>query len=568
MSHDHSKTSLFTHLKRDALAGTVTGVMAVPLSAGICLMSDYPIMTGLYTVILACIVGFITFLVRPGNYVGVPGVAAGLAPALALGVSTFGMENMPFVIALTATMQAIVWHYRLEGYILRLVPHYLVEGLLAGVGLKIALKFIPFLYLTEGATSLWLSSEQGMLILLSLSSFALFVFLYQSYKNSMPALSYFVVMATGIGLSYIFPLPMLSIESAPLHFALPLPNFGDGGPALIALTALEMVLFAAMLATIDIIEQVMSNVAIERLDPLNRQCDTNNSLLAIWISNLGATFFGGMTNLDGLAKSTTNAVAGAYTKVSNLFTAAVLLLVVLFPIVLGHMPKYALGIIMVYSGWKMIANLAHVRSDGKYPFLLAALCGLLVFQLGIFEGLLIVLAAHGTIHYLFQRRLGKSARDVMADFRRAFREHDLSHPETTDRPRCAILDSWLRALNEHNIDALLELYASDSVDVPAFSTRVRNGLQEIRDYYESLFQRDGFFAKDLGVSVSHLNGTEIDTALIGVGWREQGFEKTHMLRISCSISDNKILSLHTSVVPVDQPSPALAKNGKPTVYTT
>lgn len=230
MSHEHSHTSLFTHLKRDALAGTVTGVMAVPLSVGICLMSDYPIMTGLYTVILACIVGFITFLVRPGNYVGVPGVAAGLAPALALGVSTFGMENMPFVIALTATMQAIVWHYRLEGYILRLVPHYLVEGLLAGVGLKIALKFIPFLYLTEGATSLWLSSEQGMLILLSLASFALFVFLYQSYKNSMPALSYFVVMATGIGLSYIFPLPMLSIESAPLHFALPLPNLGDGGP--------------------------------------------------------------------------------------------------------------------------------------------------------------------------------------------------------------------------------------------------------------------------------------------------------------------------------------------------
>ena len=50
------------------------------------------------------------------------------------------------------------------------------------------------------------------------------------------------------------------------------------------------------------------------MDPLNRKANSNNSLLAIWIANMGATFFGGMTNLDGLAKSTTNTVAGAVTK--------------------------------------------------------------------------------------------------------------------------------------------------------------------------------------------------------------------------------------------------------------
>jgi hypothetical protein len=64
--------------------------MAVPLSIGICLMSDYPIMTGLYTVIFACLVSFIMSLIRPGNYVGTPGIAAGLAPAVAMGIATFG----------------------------------------------------------------------------------------------------------------------------------------------------------------------------------------------------------------------------------------------------------------------------------------------------------------------------------------------------------------------------------------------------------------------------------------------------------------------------------------------
>ena len=83
------------------------------------------------------------------------------------------------------------------------------------------------------------------------------------------------------------------------------------------------------------------------------------------------------------------------------FFTRVLLLVVLFPVILEHLPEYALGIIMVYSGWKMIANIAHVRSEGRYALIMAGICGLLVFQLGIFEGLLLLLGAHALIQYIF-----------------------------------------------------------------------------------------------------------------------------------------------------------------------
>jgi hypothetical protein len=40
--------------------------------------------------------------------VGCPGIAAGLAPVLAMEVASFGMENMAFVIFLTAVMQAVI----------------------------------------------------------------------------------------------------------------------------------------------------------------------------------------------------------------------------------------------------------------------------------------------------------------------------------------------------------------------------------------------------------------------------------------------------------------------------
>ena len=119
--------------------------MVIPLSVGIALMSDYPIKVGLATVVFACFIGWINAFIRPGNFIGVPGIAAGLAPLLALGVERFGMENMPFVILLTGiTRRSLKFNW--QKYILRAVPGYLVEGLLAGVGMTIAVRFLAFTY--------------------------------------------------------------------------------------------------------------------------------------------------------------------------------------------------------------------------------------------------------------------------------------------------------------------------------------------------------------------------------------------------------------------------------------
>ena len=124
---------------RDIAAGLIAGSMAIPLTVGIAMMSEYPIKVGLATVAFACFIGWINAWFRPGNYIGCPGIAAGLAPVLAVGVSSFGLENMAFAVLLTATIQAVIWKFNWQRYILVAVPVYLVEGLLAGVGLKIAL---------------------------------------------------------------------------------------------------------------------------------------------------------------------------------------------------------------------------------------------------------------------------------------------------------------------------------------------------------------------------------------------------------------------------------------------
>jgi len=385
------------YVLRDTAAGLITGAMAIPLTIGIAIMSDYPIKIALATVAFASLIGWINAWFKPGNFIGSPGVAAGLAPVLALGVASFGWENMAFCIFLTALMQAVIWKFNWQRYLLIAVPVYLVEGLLAGVGLKILLKFSEFTYEIpeESITEEFWNSARIQMIAISAAGLGVFLLLFSKFKDTQPAIPYFVLIIGGVLLAQFVTVPMIFVEDVDLYLKLPLP-VADVAPMMLV----YMVLFCAMLAIVDVIEQVMSNAAIEKIDPLKRKTNSNNSLLAIWIANMGSSFFHGMTNLDGLAKSTTNKLAGAMTKFSVLIIGSVVCFFTFNPQYLDYLPKFSLAAIMLFTGYKMIAGLAHVTHYGPYALMLACLTAGLVFQVGIFEGLLVAMAIHATVHFM------------------------------------------------------------------------------------------------------------------------------------------------------------------------
>ncbi|MBS1632075.1 MAG: SulP family inorganic anion transporter [Bacteroidetes bacterium] len=382
---------------RDTAAGLITGAMAIPLTIGIAIMSNYPIKVGLATVAFASLIGWINAWFRPGNFIGSPGIAAGLAPVLAMGVAAFGVQNMAFCIFMTAVMQAIIWKFNWQRYLLVAVPVYLVEGLLAGVGLKILLKFSEFTYEipAELVTEDFWNEARIQMAAISAGGLALFLLLFSKFKDTQPAIPYFAIIIGGVILAQFVSVPMISVEDVGLELKMPLPS-EDTTILMLA----YMLFFCAMLAIVDVIEQVMSNAAIEKIDPLKRKTNSNNSLFAIWIANLGSSFFGGMTNLDGLAKSTTNKLAGAMTKFSVLIIGSVVCFFTFNTHYLDYLPKFALAAIMLFTGYKMIAGLVHVTHYGPYALMLAFLTAGLVYKVGIFEGLLIAMAVHGVIHYL------------------------------------------------------------------------------------------------------------------------------------------------------------------------
>ena len=209
---DHGSAAFVAkYAGRDLQAGVITATMAIPLSIGIAMMSDYPIQVGLATVAFASFIAFIFALFRPGNYIGAPGIAAGLAPILAMGVATFGMENMAFIIFMTALFQAIIWKFNWQRYLLMAVPSYLVEGLLAGIGLKIALKFLPFLWMLPvgmaAGEEFW-SDARIQIIALSIIGAVLFLLLFKKFKDTKPALPYFALIVFGIIVSLFIDVKM------------------------------------------------------------------------------------------------------------------------------------------------------------------------------------------------------------------------------------------------------------------------------------------------------------------------------------------------------------------------
>lgn len=533
--------NIFASLKRDATAGTITGLMAIPLTVGICLMSEYPIKTGLYTVILATIISFLTSLFRPGNYTGTPGIAAGLAPVLALGIHTFGMQNMPFVIFITALFQMIVWKYRLEKYILKIVPSFLVEGLLAGVGVKIILKFFPYTYETINnvAHPHGITFEMVQVIALSIVSLGLFLYLFKKFSRKSPAIPYLATILVSIGMAHFIKVPMLHIDDTPFRLLLPLPNFDVHHPIIL----LKMIGFALMLGTIDVIEQVMSNVAIEKIDPLKRPTNSNNSLLAIWVANMLGAFFGGMTNLDGLAKSTTNTLAGATTKLSNLFTGLVLLFFVIYSNLLEYLPEFSLAVLMIFSGWKMISGIFHVASEGKYAFMLSLFCGIFVWKLGIFEGLLIALLIHGLITYIIYKHDETPTLKIIREFLQLFTDEELTFQLTnikveTDeltggkryrsirkspsdqKTLTQFIRDWGLSLKTNSVFNIISHYDHDALLWGTFADDLSKDKKSVEKYFEHLLKN-----KNLRVEFGNYETRQYGDVFIQSGDYEFSFDK-------------------------------------------
>ncbi len=156
------------------------------------------------------------------------------------------------------------------------------------------------------------------------------------------------------------------------------------------------------------------------------------------------------------------------------------------------------------------------------------------------------------------RRTGKSTQEIVQLFRSSFgsdlERSPIELEDMIDEPNVPVFDKWVAAVNSHDINALMKVYSDDAMMIPAFSTRIRRNIDQIKDLYRDLFQKHDLQVVPYQVSTHKVDGLKVDMGQYKIKWRSDGFEESNDLRFSFVIKDGKIISHHSSLEPGDNVS--------------
>ena len=374
-----ARSSLFGTLGRDAPAGLVVFLVALPLCLGISLASGAPLLAGM----VAGIVGGVLVSWLSGSAVSVSGPAAGLTVVVVSAISTLG--SFPAVLAATAVagvMQLLLGTAR-AGIIALYFPAAVIRGMLAAIGIILILKQLPhflgadsdffedmnfsqlnglntFSALGAALRALSLGS-----VLIGSVSLALLIgwnsapIRRQPWARLVPGALVAVVAAVALNqlLKTLFPawqvrpehlvrLPVVS-SLGQLAGEMMFPDFN-------ALRQPATYGVAFTIAIVASLETLLSVEAVDNLDPQKRHTPPNRELMAQGAGNLVSGLLGGLPLTAVIVRSSANIAAGAQTRLSAFLHGLLLLVSLLFlGSILNLIPLAALAAVLLLVGYKL-----------------------------------------------------------------------------------------------------------------------------------------------------------------------------------------------------------------------
>lgn len=424
----------FDYLPQDIAAGFVVFLVALPLCLGIAHASDAPAISGLITGIIAGIL--VAFL--SGSELSVSGPAAGLTITLIAIQKNLGSFDGLLVAGIIAGLIQIAFGLLRTGLLATFFPSSVIKGMLAGIGILIALKQLPHAVGWQGD---FYNPEEGLLCFLS--PFCLHDMIKDMTAPHSPiSLGAILISMVGVGLLIFWetaarklptllrrvPAPLLVVLVGILLNAL-LQSFipsiaatADKGqlvslPSLKGLSDLFIhgphgvsswifsgtVWWSALtIALIASVETLLCLEATDKLDPLRRVSRPNRELIAQGLGNMFACSLGGIPMTSVIVRSSANVYAGARTRLACAFHGLFLLVsVIVIPTLLGLIPLSALAAILIMVGYKL-ANVTLFKSvwrsgtDQFLPFIITV-AGVVLIDLlsgvliGTVVGLIVVL---------------------------------------------------------------------------------------------------------------------------------------------------------------------------------
>lgn len=403
-------------LKSNFASGLVVFLVALPLCLGIALASGAPPLSGIISGIVGgIIVGFLST-----SHISVSGPAAGLTAIILAAVTQLGSFELFLCAALVAGILQLALGFLRAGSIAEYIPASVIEGMLAGIGIIIIAKQLPYALGSSGSItdSAVFSHIHTGSILVAAVSIAILI----GWDN-IPALkrikvlpAALIAVAAGIAMNEIFistgsslTIPAGQLVQLPMPHTLQefaglvtFPDFSGFGNSYVWITGITIAIVAS-------IETLLCIEASDRLDTRRRITDTNQELRAQGIGNIACSLIGGLPMTSVIVRSSANANAGATHKLSAIIHGLLLLVcVLLIPVLLNKIPLATLAAVLLLVGYKLAkpATIMHFWHKGLYQFIPFAATMIAVVWLDLLKGVGIGLAI--SVFFILQANMKRA----------------------------------------------------------------------------------------------------------------------------------------------------------------
>ncbi|GAA0555123.1 SulP family inorganic anion transporter [Paractinoplanes ferrugineus] len=337
-------------------------LIAIPLSLGIAAASGAPLLSGL----IAAVVGGLVAGAFSGAPLQVSGPAAGLTVIVAGTIATFGLAGTAAIVAVAGLVQIVLGVSRLGRAALALSPA-VVHGMLAGIGLVIALSQVHVLLGGDAQSSAWQNlrdlptqvvGHHGVSMALGAATIAVLLLWPRMKRLAMvPAALVAVVAVTVVATVTGADVERVDLPDEPLS-ALIRPAWPDA-------PLWEIGVAVATIALVASVESLLSAVAVDRLHDGPR-ADLNRELVAQGAANTVSGLLGGLPVTGVIVRSSANVAAGARTRASAVLHGVWIVVVVLLgAALLEAIPLAVLAAVLVVVGLRLI-SLAQIRTYARH----------------------------------------------------------------------------------------------------------------------------------------------------------------------------------------------------------
>ncbi|ODU04011.1 MAG: transporter [Pseudonocardia sp. SCN 73-27] len=378
-THAPSRSPL-PHLRADLGASLVVFLVAVPLSLGIALASGAPLLAGL----IAAVVGGIVAGLLGGSPLQVSGPAAGLTVIVADLVTRFGWGVTCLITVGAGAVQVLFGVARIARFA-QAVPPAVVHGMLAGIGITIALAQVHVVLggtpaATPAANVTALPSAIAGADVATVAVGAVVVVLLLTWPTlparvrAVPGPLVAVLVATLVAL----PLPSVARVDLPggLVDAIALPVLPADGWVAVAGAVLTVALVAS-------VESLLSAMAVDRMHS-GKPTRADRELLGQGAANVVSGLAGGLPVTGVIVRSAANVRAGARTRASTVLHGVwIAVFAVALAGLVESVPLAVLAALLVVVGLQLVkpADIRAARRHGDLPVYVVTVGGVLLTDL-------------------------------------------------------------------------------------------------------------------------------------------------------------------------------------------